>query len=129
MSFKAGPARDLELHLTVDRGDETWTGNVGVITTLFKQISVNPRNTVAVTCGPPVMYRFVLMELLGKGISEGNIYLSLERRMKCGIGKCGHCQINNVYACQSGPVFSLPRNQGTGGGAMTPDCETQNSVF
>ena len=96
---------DLELHLTVDRGDGTWTGNVGVITTLFKNISVNPRNTVAVTCGPPVMYRFVLMELLGKGISEGNIYLSLERRMKCGIGKCGHCQINNVYACQSGPVF------------------------
>jgi NAD(P)H-flavin reductase len=52
------------------------------------------------------MYRFVLMEFHGKGISEGNIYLSLERRMKCGIGKCGHCQINNVYTCQSGPVFT-----------------------
>jgi sulfhydrogenase subunit gamma (sulfur reductase) len=97
---------DLDLHLTVDHGDESWKGNIGVITTLFRHISVNPRNTVAATCGPPVMYRFVLMELLGKGISEGNIYLSLERRMKCGIGKCGHCQINNVYACQSGPVFS-----------------------
>jgi sulfhydrogenase subunit gamma (sulfur reductase) len=103
-----GGRSDLELYSTVDRGDESWTGNVGVITTLFKQISVNPRNTVAVTCGPPVMYRFVLMELLGKGIPEGNIYLSLERRMKCGIGKCGHCQINNVYACQSGPVFPYP---------------------
>lgn len=103
---------DLELLLTVDRGDETWKGNVGVITTLFKHISINPRNTVAVTCGPPVMYRFVLMELLGKGISEGNIYLSLERRMKCGIGKCGHCQINNVYACQSGPVFPYPEIKG-----------------
>ena len=103
---------DLELHLTVDRGNENWPGNVGVITTLFKHISVNPRNTVAVTCGPPVMYRFVLMELLGKGISEGNIYLSLERRMKCGIGKCGHCQINNVYACQSGPVFPYPEIKG-----------------
>ncbi len=103
---------DLELHLTVDHGDESWTGNVGVITTLFKNVSVNPRNTVAVTCGPPVMYRFVLMELLGKGISEGNIYLSLERRMKCGIGKCGHCQINNVYACQSGPVFPYPEIKG-----------------
>lgn len=96
---------DLELHITVDRGDENWTGNVGVITTLFRKISINPRNTVAITCGPPVMYRFVLMELLGKGISNGNIYLSLERHMKCGVGKCGHCQINNVYACQSGPVF------------------------
>jgi NAD(P)H-flavin reductase len=103
---------DVELLLTVDRGDDTWSGNVGVITTLFKFISVYPRNTVAITVGPPVMYRFVLMELLGKGISEGNIYLSLERRMKCGIGKCGHCQINNVYACQSGPVFSYKELKG-----------------
>jgi NAD(P)H-flavin reductase len=103
---------DIELHITVDRGDETWTGNTGVITTLFPKISVYPRNTVAVTCGPPVMYRFVLMELLGKGISEGNIYLSLERRMKCGVGKCGHCQINNVYACQSGPVFAYKEIKG-----------------
>lgn len=103
---------DVELLLTVDRGDESWSGNVGVITTLFKHVSVYPRNTVAVTCGPPVMYRFVLMELLGKGISEGNIYLSLERRMKCGVGKCGHCQINHVYACQSGPVFSYREIKG-----------------
>lgn len=104
--------KDVELLLTVDRGDENWTGNVGVITTLFRHISVYPRNTVAVTCGPPVMYRFVLMELFGKGIPEGNIWLSLERRMKCGVGKCGHCQINNVYACQSGPVFSYKEIKG-----------------
>lgn len=103
---------DVELMLTVDQGDDTWKGNVGVITTLFKHISINPRNTVGVTCGPPVMYRFVLMEFFGKGISEGNIYLSLERRMKCGIGKCGHCQINNVYACQSGPVFPYSEIKG-----------------
>jgi NAD(P)H-flavin reductase len=97
---------DMEFHVTVDRGDESWTGHVGVITTLFPRITVNPRNTVAVTVGPPVMYRFVLMELLSKGIQDGRIYLSLERRMKCGLGKCGHCQINNVYVCQKGPVFS-----------------------
>jgi len=103
---------DVELLLSVDRGDETWTGNVGVITNLFRHISVYPRNTVAITVGPPVMYRFVLMELFGKGISEGNIYLSLERRMKCGVGKCGHCQINNIYACQSGPVFSYREIKG-----------------
>jgi NAD(P)H-flavin reductase len=103
---------DVELHVTVDRGDETWTGNVGVVTTLFKNISVNPRNTVGVTVGPPVMYRFVLMEFMGKGLPEGNIYLSLERRMKCGVGRCGHCQINNVYACQSGPVFSYKELKG-----------------
>ena len=103
---------DLELHVTVDRGDEDWKGNVGVITTLFRKVSINPRNTVAITCGPPIMYRYVLMELLGKGISNGNIYLSLERHMKCGVGKCGHCQINNVYACQSGPVFSYSEIMG-----------------
>jgi len=103
---------DVEMLLTVDRGDESWTGNVGVITTLFRHISIYPRNTIAVTCGPPVMYRFVLMELFGRGISEGNIYLSLERRMKCGVGKCGHCQINHVYTCQSGPVFSYAEIKG-----------------
>lgn len=103
---------DLEFHVTVDRGDENWQGNIGVITTLFKKLSIYPRNTVAATCGPPVMYRFVLMELLAKGISEGNIYLSLERHMKCGVGKCGHCQINDVYACQSGPVFPYSEIKG-----------------
>lgn len=97
---------DVELHLSVDRPAEGWQGNVGVITTLFSRVQVYARNTVAVVVGPPVMYRFVLMELLGKGIPEGNIWLSLERRMKCGVGKCGHCQINHLYACQSGPVFS-----------------------
>lgn len=97
---------DMEVHLTVDRGDESWKGNVGVITTLFPKIELHPRNTVAITVGPPVMYRFVLMELLGKGLAEGNIWLSLERRMKCGVGKCGHCQINDIYTCQSGPSFS-----------------------
>jgi len=97
---------DIELHVTVDRADETWKGNVGVVTTLFPKIDIHARNTVGLTIGPPAMYRFVLMEFQAKGISEGNIYLSLERRMKCGVGKCGHCQINNVYTCQSGPVFS-----------------------
>ena len=96
---------DVEFHMTVDQGDDAWTGHVGVITTLFPKITINPQNTVAATCGPPIMYRFVLMELLGKGIPESQIYLSLERRMKCGVGKCGHCQINELYCCQDGPVF------------------------
>jgi sulfhydrogenase subunit gamma (sulfur reductase) len=98
---------DVELLLTVDRPDENWTGNVGVITTLFPQVQIHSRNTVAITCGPPVMYRFVLMELQGLGIPEGNIWLSLERRMKCGVGKCGHCQLNHIYTCLEGPVFSF----------------------
>jgi NAD(P)H-flavin reductase len=103
---------DVEFHMTVDRAGEDWTGNVGVITTLFPKITINPRNTVAATCGPPIMYRFVLMELLGKGIPETQIYLSLERRMKCGVGKCGHCQINDMYCCQDGPVFAYAQVKG-----------------
>jgi sulfite reductase subunit B len=103
---------DVEVLVTVDRGDANWKGNVGVITTLFPKISINPRNTIAVTEGPPVMYRFVLMELLGKGIPEGQIWLSLERRMKCGVGKCGHCQINGLYCCQQGPSFSYAQIKG-----------------
>jgi sulfite reductase subunit B len=103
---------DVEFHLTVDRGSDEWTGNVGVITTLFPKITINPRNTVAATVGPPIMYRFVLMELLGKGIPETQIYLSLERRMKCGVGKCGHCQINDLYCCQDGPVFTYAQIKG-----------------
>jgi sulfhydrogenase subunit gamma (sulfur reductase) len=97
---------DVDLRLTVDRGDDTWEGNVGVITTLFPTLQVYARNTIAVVIGPPVMYRYVLMELLGKGIPEGNIWFSLERRMKCGVGKCGHCQMEDLYSCQSGPAFS-----------------------
>jgi sulfhydrogenase subunit gamma (sulfur reductase) len=99
---------DVEFHVTVDRPDKNWDGNVGVITTLFPKVQIHAPDTIAVTCGPPVMYRFVLMELLGKdmGMKEENIWLSLERRMKCGVGKCGHCQMNHIYVCQQGPCFS-----------------------
>jgi NAD(P)H-flavin reductase len=90
---------------TVDVGDETWTGRVGVITTLLKGLEIRPRNTVAAVCGPPIMYKFAVLELLGRGFQEGRIYLSLERRMCCGMGKCGQCQINGVYVCKNGPVF------------------------
>ncbi len=97
---------DIEFHMTVDHPDENWTGNAGVITTLFPKVQIHPRNMVAVVVGPPVMYRFVLMELLGKGIAEGNIWFSFERHMKCGVGKCGHCQMHHIYTCQEGPSFS-----------------------
>jgi len=91
---------------TVDRPDDSWSGNVGVITTLFKKVAIDPRTKVVV-CGPPIMYKFVIAELRSLGVSAGDIYLDLERRMKCGIGKCGHCQINNKYVCLDGPVFRL----------------------
>jgi NAD(P)H-flavin reductase len=97
--------KDLEFHLTVDLGDEAWTGNIGVITTLFPFVKLDPRKTAAAVIGPPVMFRFVLRQM--QKIPEDQIYLSLERRMKCGLGKCGHCQINQIYVCQDGPVFKL----------------------
>lgn len=101
--------KDVEVQMTVDRPDDRWTGNVGVITTLIPDVDLDPRTTVAAVVGPPVMYRFVILELLSRGIPEDRIFVSLERRMKCGIGKCGHCQINNQYVCQDGPVFSYAR--------------------
>ncbi|MFP3872173.1 MAG: FAD/NAD(P)-binding protein [Candidatus Natronoplasma sp.] len=103
---------DLDYRETVDEcpDDVCWEGNVGVITTLIPGVDIDLENTYTVVCGPPIMYKFVLKELADKEIPEEKIYLSLERRMKCGVGKCGHCQINGkegeFYVCQDGPVFN-----------------------
>lgn len=97
---------DMHLLQTVDIGDDTWKDNVGVVTTLFDEIKINAENTVALTCGPPIMIRFVIIELLKMGLSEDRIVTSLERYMKCGVGKCGHCCVNHVYLCTEGPVFT-----------------------
>lgn len=99
---------DFHLLESVDRcpSDAVWEGNIGVITTLLPQIEINPKLTAALVVGPPVMYRYVVLECIRKGLAEDQIYMSLERRMKCGIGFCGHCQINNTYVCQEGPVYS-----------------------
>jgi sulfite reductase subunit B len=103
---------DVDLHVTVDRADADWQGHVGVITTLFPAIQVDPKRTTVVIVGPPVMYRFALAETFAKGVPQEQVYVSLERRMKCGVGKCGHCQINGVYVCQKGPVFSYTEISG-----------------
>ncbi len=94
---------------TVDRPDDSWKGHTGVITTLIPNISSRliPKNTKAFIVGPPVMYKFVILELRNLGFRDADILASLERRMKCGVGKCGHCQIDGVYVCQDGPVFTL----------------------
>jgi sulfhydrogenase subunit gamma (sulfur reductase) len=97
---------DIELLLTVDHPDESWEGHVGVVTQLFPRVEINPFKTIAVTIGPPIMYRFVVMELLGKGLSPEQIWMSFERRMRCGVGKCGHCQVNHRYSCQDGPAWT-----------------------
>ncbi|MHC4983856.1 MAG: FAD/NAD(P)-binding protein [Planctomycetota bacterium] len=98
---------DCEFLLTVDSGDESWKGNTGVITTLFRKMNkINPARTVAFIIGPPIMFKFAVLEALAMRMRKNNIYCSLERRMKCGLGKCGHCQIRHVYVCQEGPIFS-----------------------
>jgi len=102
-------SKDMEYWETVDRSDGQWKGNVGVITTLFPKIAVDPQKTIAVIVGPPIMYRFAILEAQVKGIPDDQIIVSLERRMKCGVGKCGHCQINHIYVCQEGPVFSYAK--------------------
>jgi len=104
--------RDVEFLETVDRSEGNWKGHIGVITTLFPKIKVDGEKTYAVIVGPPVMYRFAILEAMGKGIPEERIIVSLERRMKCGVGKCGHCQIENLYVCQDGPVFRYSEIKG-----------------
>ena len=93
---------------TLDHGDAQWTGQTGVITTLFPRVEdrISPSNTKAFIVGPPVMYRFVIQEMEKLGFDHKDILVSLERRMECGVGKCGHCQIDDIYVCQEGPVFT-----------------------
>jgi NAD(P)H-flavin reductase len=96
-------AKNLTLLQTVDRRDESWYGAEGVM----PLVKLDETRTVAAICGPPIMYKFVITELLKAKLPQDRIYLSLERHMKCGVGKCGHCQINNIYVCQDGPVFKF----------------------
>jgi len=96
---------DVELHLTVDSPDMGWNACVGYVSTLFPEVKVDPRNTVAAIIGPPVMYKSVIDQCKAKGIADGNLWVSFERRMRCGVGKCGHCQMNHLYTCQRGPAF------------------------
>jgi NAD(P)H-flavin reductase len=96
---------DVECYVTIDRPHPQWDGHVGVITTLFPEVELDAPRTKAVVVGPPVMYRFVIAECRLKGIADEDIILSLERRMRCGVGKCGHCQVNGRYTCVDGPTF------------------------
>jgi NAD(P)H-flavin reductase len=100
--------RGFECYLTVDRGDDQWTGHVGVVGSLFRKpgVTVPVENTTAFVCGPPIMFRFVIRDLKEMGFQDRNIMSTLERYMKCGVGKCGHCCIGLAYVCADGPVFT-----------------------
>ena len=96
---------DIHLLETVDEAEDCWEGDVGVVTTLIPKIESELASSLIFVCGPPIMYKFVLMALAEDNVPHGNIWLNLERKMKCGVGKCGHCQINDKYVCVDGPVF------------------------
>ena len=97
---------DVNLNITVDKGDANWKGKEGLIPTLCEEVAPSSKNAVAVICGPPAMLRFTLPVFLKFGFSKDNIFTSREMRMKCGIGKCGRCNIGSKYVCKDGPVFS-----------------------
>jgi len=101
----------LDFRMTVDEVPEgqSWDGHVGVITTLLPGLTITPEETFTIVCGPPVMFQYVQDELDAKEIPHDHVYLSLERRMHCGVGLCGHCQIDDLYVCQDGPVFNYER--------------------
>ncbi len=103
---------DISYACTVDRAAPDWQGNVGVITSLIPGVDIDPLRTYAVIVGPPVMYKYVIKELKTKGIEDRQIILSLERRMRCGVGRCGHCQMNNLYVCKDGPTFRYDQIKG-----------------
>jgi NAD(P)H-flavin reductase len=100
---------DLDVRATVDAGDLTWHGDVGVITTLLPRARFNPATTTAFVCGPEVMMRFAAADLVNRGVPPELVFLSMERNMKCAVGVCGHCQFGPAFVCKDGPVFSYSR--------------------
>ena len=101
--------KDLDIKLTVDKGDGEWKENVGVVTTILDGVEMDYESGIAIVCGPPIMMKFSIKKLIDMGFKEENIYLSMEKNMSCGIGKCGHCRIGTYYVCKDGPVFSYDK--------------------
>jgi NAD(P)H-flavin reductase len=95
-----------EAYRTVDKADETWEGSVGVVTNLLNIIKINLKNSLAVVCGPPIMMKFGTIRLLEMGYKDDQIFLSMEKNMSCGLGKCGHCMMGDFFVCKDGPVFT-----------------------
>lgn len=98
---------DVAFYVTVDVGDETWDGPVGFVPPFLKEINPSPKNKVAFTCGPPIMIKLVVQALEEMGYADADIVTTLEMKMKCGVGKCGRCNIGDKYVCRDGPVFSF----------------------
>ena len=103
---------DISVHLTIDRAAPGWTKHVGFVPDVVERVAPTSKDTYAVICGPPIMIRFTLPKLTALGFPPERIYSSLERRMKCGIGKCGRCNIGPYYVCKDGPIFSYAQLEG-----------------
>ena len=99
----------LEMLVTVDRADETWRGTVGVVPALLNRLSFDPARTAVFTCGPEIMMRFTARELIARGLSPAQLFISIERNMQCGVGLCGRCQLGPFFVCKDGPVFAYNR--------------------
>jgi NAD(P)H-flavin reductase len=99
---------DIKFVKTVDPGGETkdWNGKVGFVPTVLNEVAPSPNDTVAITCGPPIMIKFVLQNLEKSGFNPSQVVTTLENRMKCGLGKCGRCNVGSTYVCIDGPVFT-----------------------
>lgn len=104
--YDAWRAAGIAVELTVDRANDMWTGRIGVIPMAFYYLRLQPARTIVMTCGPEVMIRFVIYEALARRIQPDQVFVSLERNMKCGQGSCGHCQLGPYFVCKDGPVFS-----------------------
>jgi NAD(P)H-flavin reductase len=104
-TWAASPKTKLEL--TVDAGDEKWTGKVALIPSVVSELKLSPQNAIAITCGPPIMIHFTLIELRKLGFADNQIITTLEGKMKCGLGKCARCNVGDKYVCKDGPVFSM----------------------
>jgi NAD(P)H-flavin reductase len=103
---------DINVQLTVDRGDENWKGRVGLVPNVLKEVAPSSKNSVALICGPLIMVKYTMLPIMDLGFEPEKIFFSLEMRMKCGIGKCGRCNIGPKYVCKDGPVFTYQELQG-----------------
>lgn len=103
--WQAIDKKKVKLRVTVDKKDDKWEGNIGLVTTTLDRLEIDLKNSVAIVCGPPIMMKFATFKLTEIGYKPNQIYLSMEKNMSCGIGKCGHCRLGDFYACKDGPVF------------------------
>jgi NAD(P)H-flavin reductase len=103
---------DLQVRITVDQAKGKWYGTVGVVPILIPKIRFNVSNAVAFVCGPEIMMHFTVLELLKCGMKTKDIYISMERNMKCAVGFCGHCQYGPHFTCKDGPVFNFRKIEG-----------------